>query len=181
MRTSPRAWARVAAPLAATAVASLLVLPSASAATPVEAGAASVTATCTTHTCVLGTRAATHTGYDRLVFDLTSGTQVTTETNTTGAYDHVSGKQELLQIKGTSYLFITMEDTDVYDDTGNLTFTSPTQQSFGLPALKGVQLLQAYDNRFDKHVQFGITLGPSTGYQIFQLTQPNRLVVDIYR
>ncbi|GHG04874.1 hypothetical protein ACFFSH_36870 [Streptomyces filamentosus] len=180
MRASQIKWTRIAAPLAAAAVASLLALPAASAATPVEAGAANVTAICT-HTCVLGTRAATHTGYDRLVFDLTSSTQVTTETNTTGAYTPWSGKQELLQIKGTSYLFITMEDTDVYDDAGNLTFTSPTLQSFNLPALKGVQLLPAFDNRFDKRVQFGITLGSSTGYQVFQLTQPNRLVVDIYR
>ncbi|MFD8010503.1 hypothetical protein [Streptomyces sp. NPDC058955] len=180
MRTSHRAWARVAAPLAAAAVASLFALPSASAATPVVAGAASVTATCT-HTCVLGTRAATHTGFDRLVFDLTSGTQVTTETNTTGAFYPWSGKQELLQIRGTSYLFITMENADIYDNAGNLTFASPRVQSFGLPSLKGVQELGAFDTRFDKRVQFGITLGPSTGYQIFQLTQPNRLVVDIYR
>ncbi|MFI9296481.1 hypothetical protein H4W23_17265 [Streptomyces gardneri] len=180
MRTSLRTWARIATPLAATAVASMLALPPASAATPIEGGTASVTATCT-HACVLGTRAATHTGYDRLVFDLTSSTQVTTETNTTGAFTPWSGKQELLQVRGTSYLFITMEDADIHDDARNLIFTSPLVQSFNLPSLKGVQELGAFDNRFEKRVQFGITLGPSTGYQIFQLTQPNRLVVDIYR
>ncbi|MFE6462226.1 hypothetical protein ACFVP0_32825 [Streptomyces cinereoruber] len=180
MRILLRNWARVATPLAATAVASVLALAPASAATPFEGGTTSAIATCT-HTCLLGTRAATHTGYDRLVFDLTSSTQVTTETNTTGAFTPWSGKQEFLQVRGTSYLFITLEDADVYGDAGNLTYTSPAMQSFSLPSLKGVQLLQAYDNRFEKRVQFGITLGPSTGYQVFQLTQPNRLVVDIYR
>ncbi|MGW1514167.1 AMIN-like domain-containing (lipo)protein [Streptomyces sp. NPDC002394] len=177
MRLTRRALVRIFTPLAAVALLSLLVSPTASAA---ETRTASVTATCS-HTCVLGTRAATHTGYDRLVFDLTSSTQVTTSTNTTGAYTPWSGKTEFLEVRGTSYLFITMEDTDVYDDAGNLTFASPTLQSFNLPALKGVQLLQAFDNRFDKRVEFGITLGPSTSYQIFQLTQPNRLVVDIYQ
>ncbi|GHG05332.1 AMIN domain-containing protein [Streptomyces filamentosus] len=180
MRTSPRTWARIAAPLAAAVAASVLALPSASAAPPSESGTANVTPTCS-HTCVLGTRAATHTGYDRLVFDLTSSTQVTTETNTTGAFYPWSGQRELLQVRGTSYLFITMENADIYDNARNLIFTSPRVQSFGLPSLKGVQELGAFDNRFEKRVQFGITLGPSTSYQIFQLTQPNRLVIDIYR
>ncbi|MCX4981478.1 hypothetical protein [Streptomyces sp. NBC_00572] len=176
MRTSRRTWARIASPLAALALASVFALPQASAATSVGAGSASVTATCS-DVCVLGTRAATHTGYDRLVFDLSASPQVTTWTNTTGEYVPNSGKTEYLEIKGTSYLFLTMERAHLYDDAGNLAFTSPALQALNLPSVKGVQLLGEFEGR----VEFGITLGPSTSHQVFKLTQPNRLVVDVYR
>ncbi|MER7001303.1 hypothetical protein [Streptomyces sp. NPDC000410] len=176
MRPSRRTWTRLAAPLAVTALVSALASPAATAATPAPAGTATATATCP-DTCILGTRAATHTGYDRLVFDLTAGTQVRTSTNTTGEYVPMSGQTEYLEIPGTSYLFITMEPGHLYDDAGNLTFKSPLTQALNLPTLKGVQLTSLHAAT----VEFGLSLGPSTRYNVFTLTQPDRVVVDIYR
>ncbi|MGW0704261.1 AMIN-like domain-containing (lipo)protein [Streptomyces sp. NPDC002867] len=176
MRASRRTCARIAAPLAAAALVSALASPVATAATSAETRTATATATCP-DSCILGTRSATHTGYDRLVFDLTSGTQVRTSTNTTGEYYPPSGVKEYLDIPGTSYLFITMEPAHVYDDAGNLTFKSPFTQALNLPTLKGVQLTSLHAATVD----FGLSLGPSTRYHVSQLTQPNRLVVDIYR
>ncbi|MDV5146379.1 hypothetical protein R1T08_19790 [Streptomyces sp. SBC-4] len=61
------------------------------------------------------------------------------------------------------------DGADIFDDADNLTSASPLLQSFSLPSLKGVQHLLAFDNRCEKRVQFGITLGPSSGYQVTPL------------
>ncbi|MCX4984322.1 hypothetical protein [Streptomyces sp. NBC_00572] len=161
---------RVAVPLAAAAVVSMLASPAATAATtaartPTSAGI------CYENPCITGIRAATHPDYDRLVFDLTSSVTVTgTSTNTTGEYTPMSGKPEYLDVPGTSYLFVTMEPVYTATDL-NLAMV------LSLPTIKGVQLTNYHAARG----QFGISLGPSTRYNIFQLTQPNRLVIDVYR
>lgn len=170
MRVSRRTLARIAAPLAATALVSALVSPAATAATSAETGT-SATATCFDDPCLLGIRAATHTDYDRLVFDLTSGTQViSTTTNTTGEFVPPSGQTEYLDVPGTSYLFITMDPVHLSSDAS-------LNKVLDLPTLKGVQLTNFHAAR----AEFGISLGPSTRYNIFTLTQPDRVIVDVYR
>ncbi|MFI0988776.1 AMIN-like domain-containing (lipo)protein [Streptomyces exfoliatus] len=166
MSSIRRRFARIAGPLAAAALVSTLASPAASAATSVE------TVNCYDMSgCVTGIRAATHTGYDRLVFDLTSSTQVFhTETNTTGAYSGPSGLTEYLTVKGTSYLFIMLEPS--YPASGAI-----LTKSLALPTIKGVQPTYYHAAR----TGFGISLGPSTRYNVFTLTAPDRVVVDVYR
>ncbi|MDV5146376.1 hypothetical protein R1T08_19770 [Streptomyces sp. SBC-4] len=161
-----RKFARIAGPLAAAALVSTFASPAASAATSAE------TVNCYDMSgCVTGIRAATHTGYDRLVFDLTSGTQVwRTETNTTGAYSGSSGLTQYLTAKGTSYLFIWLEPS--YPGAGAV-----LDRTLNLPTIKGVQVTDYHAAR----TGFGISLGPSTRYNVFTLTAPNRVVVDVYR
>ncbi|MFJ3768367.1 hypothetical protein ACIPQJ_18525 [Streptomyces sp. NPDC090082] len=168
MNTSRRKWARIAGPLAA-ALVTTLVAPAASAATPTETA---TTVNCYGNDpCLTGIRAATHPDHDRLVFDLTSSTGVySTSTNTTGEFTGASGKTEYLTVKGTSYLLITLEP--VYPASGAV-LTKP----LNLPTIKGVEQTYFHAAR----TGFGISLGPSTRYNIFELTQPNRLVVDVYR
>ncbi|MFD8010504.1 hypothetical protein [Streptomyces sp. NPDC058955] len=177
MNRSLRTWARVAVPLAAAAVASVLAVPTATATTPAETTAttpaetAATTVTCYDNPCITGIRAATHTGYDRLVFDLTAPTRIFgTSTNTTGAYTPMSGLTEYVTVKGTSYLFITMEPA-------HLASGVEWSKAFGLPTIKGVQLTNFHAAR----AEFGLSLGPSTRYNVFHLTQPDRVVVDVYR
>ncbi|WP_405937200.1 hypothetical protein OG338_11335 [Streptomyces sp. NBC_00726] len=152
-----------------------LMLPAATAATAATGpgtvtNAGTITA-CPT-TCLQGIRAATHTGYDRLVFDLTNETQYTTWTNTTGEYTPMSGKTEHLDAVGDSYLFVRMEPANL-----SAGYEDPAVQEMGLPTIKGAQLTSYHAGISE----FGISLGPSTGYNIFTLTQPDRLVVDVYR
>ncbi|MGA5197755.1 AMIN-like domain-containing (lipo)protein [Streptomyces exfoliatus] len=168
MHASRRRWAHVATPLAAVALVSALASPAAAA--PAEIGTAS-TVTCYDDPCLTGIRAATHAGYDRLVFDLTAGTAVTnTYTNTTGEFMPMSGETKYLTVKGTSYLFITMDP--IHPASGAV-----TNMALNLPTIKGVQLTSFHAARGE----FGISLGPSTRYNVFHLTQPNRVVVDVYR
>ncbi|WP_328900640.1 MULTISPECIES: hypothetical protein [unclassified Streptomyces] len=152
-----------------------LILPAATAATaatgPGTVANAGTTTTCPT-TCLQGIRAATHTGYDRLVFDLTAETQYTTWTNTTGEYYPMSGQTQHLDVVGDSYLFVRMQPANLGQD-----FQNPDLRDMGLPTLKGVQLASYHAGTSE----FGISLGPSTRYNVFTLTQPDRLVVDVYR
>ncbi|MEE4493248.1 AMIN-like domain-containing (lipo)protein [Streptomyces sp. BE230] len=156
-----------------------LALPAATAATAATSvdDSASVAASTCYQPCIQGIRFATHDGYDRLVFDFNGKTDFTTETNTTGLYTPLSGQDTYLTTKGASYLFIRMTPASFYDDAGNQVFTSPMQQVVDLPTLKGIQLTGVHAGV----ISFGISLGPSTRYNAFQLTQPDRLVIDVYR
>lgn len=170
-RAPRRRWARVAGPLAAAAMATMLVSPAATAAPMADTASAATSVTCYDDPCITGIRAATHTDYDRLVFDLTSSTQIYgTYTNTTGEFVPMSGETKYLDVPGTSYLFITMDPVHLASGV-NL------NQALNLPTIKGVQLTNFHAAR----AQFGISLGPSTRYSVFTLTQPDRVVVDVYR
>ncbi|MFH8843093.1 hypothetical protein [Streptomyces sp. NPDC017868] len=173
--TLPR-LARTSAALATALLTGLLAAPTASAA---PAAATSVTTTCTP-TCVTATRYATYPDHDRLVFDFTADglPQVKTWKNTDGRYSvGGSGQTEHLTTPGTSYLFFEFFGAHTFNDAGQPTYTSPTLQQPNLPVLKGIQALGDYEG----YVDFGISLGPSSRYNVFTLTQPNRVVVDIYR
>ncbi|MEV4943015.1 AMIN-like domain-containing (lipo)protein [Streptomyces zaomyceticus] len=160
-------FSRIAVLLAAATLVSAFASPTASASTSAE----TVVNCFDQDGCFTGIRAATHTGYDRLVFDLTTGTRILdTSTNTTGIYYGNAGYAQYLTVKGNSYLFITMEPS--YPGDGAV-----LDKTLSLPTIKGVQLTQYHAAR----TTFGISLGPSTRYNVFQLTSPNRVVVDVYR
>ncbi|MFH8259366.1 AMIN-like domain-containing (lipo)protein [Streptomyces roseolus] len=168
VRTSRTKWACIAMPLAAAALVTAFAAPAVAA--PAET-VNSTAVTCFDHPCVTGIRAATHPDYDRLVFDLTGGTSVVrTYTNTTGDFTPMSGETKYLTVRGTSYLYLTMEPL-------HLASGLDVNKALNLPTIKGVQLTSFHAAR----AEFGISLGPSTRYNVFELTQPNRLVVDVYR
>ncbi|MEU6167295.1 AMIN-like domain-containing (lipo)protein [Streptomyces tanashiensis] len=170
MRTARRVLARFVAPAATALLAAVVAAPVASAA-PARAAAE----VCD-HSCIDGVRAATHTGYDRVVFDLGAGAlpQVTPRTSTDGTYYPPSGQAETVAIAGSSYLFLDFSPARI----GDYAETNPLVKPFALPTVKGVEFL------YEQHAQpeFAITLnGPVSRYNVFTLTQPNRVVVDIYR
>jgi hypothetical protein len=141
------------------------------------AHAAAAASTCST-ICVLDIRTGAHSDYDRLVFDLSDGTlpTVTATPSVDGSYSVPSGDTRYLTTKGSSYLFIDLHSAQTVDDAGNPTFTGATTQTVSLPSLKGVQLTSS----FEGYVEFGLTLGAHSSYQLSHLTSPNREIVDIY-
>ncbi|MEU5438798.1 hypothetical protein AB0G73_36470 [Streptomyces sp. NPDC020719] len=130
--------------------------------------------------CVLDARTGAHPDYDRLVFDL-SGTgrpQVHASVSPDGSYSAGgSGEERRLQISGKSYLLLDISGGAVAFSSGPDAYTAPTVQTVSLPSLKGVQLTSA---GYEGHVTFGLTLGNYSRYQVFTLTAPNRVVVDVY-
>ncbi|MEV6265264.1 hypothetical protein AB0M42_31600 [Streptomyces sp. NPDC051784] len=170
MPTARRVLTRFVAPAAAALLATLAATPAASAAPAVTA------AEICDNICVDGVRAATHEGYDRVVFDLGTGAlpQVGVTESTSPAYGMPSGETKNLAITGSSYLFAYFHPAR----SGDYTDTNPVVKPFALPTVKGVQFL------YEQHSQpaFGITLdGPVSRYNVFTLTAPNRVVIDIYR
>ncbi|WP_455713614.1 AMIN-like domain-containing (lipo)protein [Streptomyces zaomyceticus] len=172
MRFTRRALLRAFAPLATAALLALPISPTASAAE------ARTEASCS-DICVLGVRAATRADHDRVVLDLSEGAlpEVSSWTNTTGAYDTPGEMPQYVTIRGTSYLFVKLFIAHFYDSAGNPTYKSPDIQPFNLPTVKGVQVVGGFEGR----AEFALSLGPSTRYSAFTLTQPNRVVIDVYR
>ncbi|THA56250.1 hypothetical protein E6P78_32325 [Streptomyces sp. A0958] len=170
MPTARRALARFVAPAATALLATLVAAPAASA---MPAG--TIVETCD-NICIDGVRAATHDGYDRIVFDLGTGTlpQVSITQSASPGYGMPSGETKNLAITGSSYLFAEFSPARA----GDYAETNPVVKPFSLPTVKGVQYL------YEQHSQpgFGISLnGPISRYNVFTLTSPNRVVIDIYR
>ncbi|MFJ4866640.1 hypothetical protein [Streptomyces sp. NPDC088748] len=144
-----------------------------------SAHATAAASTCTP-ICVLDARTGSHSGFDRLVLDFSSGTlpgTVTATASPDGSYSTPSGSTEKIETAGQSYLVLDVSTAHAHNDSGTVTYTAPRVKSVNLPSLKGVQLL----SDFEGHVQFGLSLGSISRYRTFTLTNPNRVVVDIYR
>ncbi|WP_411111373.1 hypothetical protein [Streptomyces sp. c-19] len=176
MHATRRVLAHLAAPAAAALLATLGAAPTASA-TPSQAAAE----VCE-DICVDGVRAATHTGYDRVVFDLGAGPlpTVTASHSTSPEFMTPGGEPRQMRTLGSSYLYLNFKDAE----TGDFSETNPSPELFNLPTVKASQLLWGTGNilGFTPETAFGITLnGPVSRYNVFTLTQPNRVVVDIYR
>ncbi|MEU2079220.1 hypothetical protein [Streptomyces sp. NPDC013489] len=176
MHATRRVLAHLAVPAAAALLATLGAAPTAS------ASPSQTVAEVCDHICVDGVRAATHTGYDRVVFDLGDGPLPTVKAthSTSGGYDTPGGEPKNLVTPGSSYLFLSLKGAG----DGDFTTTNPKVESFNLPTVKASQFLFDTDAilGFSPAIDFGITLdGPVSRYNVFTLTQPNRVVVDIYR
>ncbi|MFC1415191.1 AMIN-like domain-containing (lipo)protein [Streptacidiphilus cavernicola] len=127
--------------------------------------------------CFLDARTGAHTGYDRIVFDVTKlPTLKSSTTSTTGAYDYTDNGTRYPTITGSNYLFLNFTGASEYADNGALTYTTPTPESISLPSLKGVQVVYG----FEGDLSFALTLGSYSSYQISTLTAPNRVVIDVY-
>ncbi|WP_452746258.1 AMIN-like domain-containing (lipo)protein [Streptomyces filamentosus] len=170
MRFTRRSQLRAFTPLAAAA---LLACPAAPAASAAEARPEASSS----DTCTLGVRAAAHPGRDRVVLDLGEGTlpEVSSGTSTTGSYHTPADTTQYMAVRAASYLFLKLFLAHFYDSAGNPTYKSPDVQPFGLPAVKGVQVVGGFEGR----AEFALSLGPSTRYSAF--TQPNRVVIGVYR
>jgi hypothetical protein len=144
-----------------------------------SAHAAATASTCTP-ICVLDARTGSHSDFDRLVLDFSSGTlpgTVTATASPDGSYSTPSGETKKIEIAGQSYLILDVSVAHAHNDSGTVTYAAPRVKAVNLPSLKGVQLLSDAEG----HVQFGLSLGNVSHYRTFTLTNPNRLVIDVYR
>jgi hypothetical protein len=80
-------------------------------------------------------------------------------------------------IQGSSYLRLRFHDMTSFDvGTGQSVHTTANPLATGLPSATGVQL---YDD-FEGYTSFAVTLGAYSHYNVFTLTAPDRVVVDVY-
>ncbi|MGW8888373.1 AMIN-like domain-containing (lipo)protein [Streptomyces sp. NPDC055749] len=129
--------------------------------------------------CILGARIGAHPDFDRVVLDVSEEglSIIDHRVSTDNSYGTPSGKDGYLQTPGKNFLFLDLTQAHSYDDSGQLRYTSPLLQQVSLPSLKGVEVTLL---EFEGHVQFGLSLGDYSRYQVFTLKSPNRIVVDIY-
>lgn len=146
-------------------------------AVPASAQAATATFPTCDWVCVLDVRAGAQTGYDRLVFDMSGGQPIVDSIETgSNLYSSPSGESKELAIAGTSYLHLNLSGADTFDSAGIRIFASPIVQPLSLPSVKGVQLAQDFEGR----VEFVLSLGEHTRYNVSALSSPERIVVDVY-
>lgn len=128
--------------------------------------------------CILGVRTGSHPDFDRLVIDVSEDGMPSVDHLVTAdnSYGTPSGQDQYIQIPGKMYLHLNLFGAHTYDDTGAPTYSSPQVVPVSLPSLKGVQLLTDYEG----YVNFGLSLGDYSRYQVFTLKSPNRIVVDVY-
>ncbi len=144
-------------------------------AAPADAATTTTTTTCGSGSCFLDARTGAHTGYDRLVFDVDGlPTVQSSSVSTSGAYDYNGEKQQNVTIPGKDYLFVNFTGASLYDNTG-LSYTTPSPEAVDLPAIKGVEAV----NGFEGYVSFAVSLDAYTSYNIFTLTDPDRVVIDV--
>jgi len=120
-------------------------------------------------------RVGRHPGYDRIVFEFSGplpGYRV--QPVTTLAED---GSGEPVWPGYHNLLLVRLEPAQAHDDSGRGTLTAGERQGApGQPALRRFQLI----GDFEGVVSYGLRLGLATpNLHVFELTGPNRLVVDI--
>ncbi len=122
---------------------------------------------------LIAVRAASHDGYDRVVWEFKNGlpgTRVIRKVSTlTG---DASG--EPIRIAGSTILALTMYQADGHDpDTG--VNTSPARLAPGLPNV--VEVVKSGD--FEATVTYGVGLVKDQPYRLFTLNSPPRVVLDV--
>jgi hypothetical protein len=163
----------IAAALAATATASLVLLPAPAGALP-DLGAGPVTiarsADCASSPTVFRMRVGRHDGYDRVVFDFDGCLPPTARVRFVEQVRQ-DGSGDVVRLAGRAFVQVTFEGTE----SRGLTYRSRIKP--GYPTLKEV----AFVSSFEGYVNFGIGVAKGAGVRVFELDNPYRVVVDVGR
>jgi hypothetical protein len=127
----------------------------------------------TAQTQLVAVRAASHAGFDRVVWQFKGGLPATRLTKFVPTLPgDASGLP--IRIAGDAILQVTMFDADAHDpNTG--TPTAPARLVVGLPNV--IEVVRSGD--FEAHVTYGVGLAKRQAFRLFTLTNPSRVVLDI--
>ncbi|MBO1331376.1 hypothetical protein [Streptomyces sp. VRA16 Mangrove soil] len=193
---SSRALTRRAAPVSRLlttggALAGILLaglVPSASATTVTPSATTAVTATATTITpdchaaCFVRVRTGAYADYDRIVVDLGGPDLPYLEyeflggTGLTPMSGKGDGSEPRVPLDGKTYLTLQFFGATTYTTSGAAAFIGATPKVLDMPSVKGYAVLGS----FEGHAKFGLALGDLSDYHVFFLSNPNRLVIDVY-
>ncbi|WP_037607392.1 AMIN-like domain-containing (lipo)protein [Streptacidiphilus rugosus] len=128
---------------------------------------------------ITAARSGAHTGYDRLVLDV-SGSALpawTAALTTDNTYPMPSGDSKTYLIPGQKYLDLQFTGVTTTDKvTGADCYTTANPLAVNLPALKGIQRT----SDFEGYLDLGLSLDGVTSFQVFTLTSPARVVIDVH-
>ena len=120
---------------------------------------------------LVGVRAAHHPGFDRVVFDFAGGLPASRR----ATYVDVlrgDGSGLPIRIAGQAILQVRLEAAQAHDAAGE---TAPARRAFALPNV----MTTVRSGDFESVVTYGIGLERRTGFRVFTLRNPDRVVVDI--
>ncbi len=117
-------------------------------------------------------RAASHVGFDRVVFEFDG--PVPAQPDVSFVPEIIADPSGLpVPIIGRALLGVTFSSANGHDEDGNV-FTDE-RTTFGLPNV--IQVVRSGD--FEAVLSFGIGLARHTQFSVFTLTNPSRVVIDI--
>jgi hypothetical protein len=119
---------------------------------------------------LVGIRAAHHPGFDRIVFDFKGGLP----DHRVRYVDRLIGDASGLPVRiaGRAILEIRFDPADAHDASGP---TAPARRTFALPNI----MTTVRSGDFEAVTTYGIGLAKRTPFEVFTLTRPARVVVDV--
>jgi hypothetical protein len=126
---------------------------------------------------VLDVRTGTHPIFDRVVIDLSRNMPGYRVEYVDQLIGPASGAPIDALAGAGAYLQVTLTPASTHNvRTGAPLFQGPTTQEVDMPALRGWTLIEDYEGT----VTFGIALDARSRFNAFELTEPNRMVIDIH-
>jgi len=125
-------------------------------------------------TVLTGVRVGKHADFDRVVLDFTGpAPQVSAQVVDQLYYD---GSGKPVEIDGTYFLEVRSTPAAAHDDNGQSTYPGP--RKFTTPQLGNVQAF-ALTGDFEGYLTVGLGYRRIASHQVFTLTDPTRVVIDI--
>ncbi|MBE1502767.1 hypothetical protein H4696_009867 [Amycolatopsis lexingtonensis] len=120
-------------------------------------------------------RTGLNTGFDRIVLDLSSGPAPTVSCQ---LLDELTADPsgEIVWLTGEYFVNVTATPAAAHDAAGNPTYTGP--QKFRTRNLRNVMAV-AVTGDFEAHLSVGLGVRTRTAVNVFTLTAPNRVVIDV--
>jgi hypothetical protein len=122
---------------------------------------------------LVNVRTGRHAAYDRTVFDFTGGTpgyHVEYGTLVSG------GTGDPIPLAGAASLVVVFTPAFAHDiDTGAVTYDITRTLNPALPTLRQIR----FGEDFEAHVSAGLGLADRVGFRVFQLHNPDRVVIDV--
>jgi len=114
-----------------------------------------------------------HGTYDRIVFQFTGDVPGYRVSYVPHVYYDAKGTP--VSLTGRAHLRVVFNDGSEFLLTGQRTYHGPDTLSPYFPALRQVKLA----GDFEGYLSFGIGVSKRTGFRVFTLTHPNRVVIDV--
>lgn len=122
-------------------------------------------------------RTGNHTGFDRVVLDLTAGPAPAVSYRLTDELT-TDPSGEVVWLTGQYFVEVTATPAAAHDENGTPTYTGP--QKFRTRDLANVMAV-AVTGDFEGHLSVGLGVRSRTAVNVFTLTAPNRVVIDVAR
>jgi hypothetical protein len=140
----------------------------------VAATPAPAAATASTTPVLTGIRTGRHSGYDRIVLDLSGHAPGVSYQLVDELIEDPSG--EIAWLTGEHFVAVTVNPAAAHDEAGNLTYTGP--QKFRTRDLTNVMAV-AVTGDFEAVLSIGLGTRYQSWVRVFTLTAPTRVVIDV--